>query len=75
LDFEKGSKWVYDPHGVIASRRPMYKHLLNHVVERTSNMDPWEDVKQILKAKAQNQTTTQSMDQSNVIQTPHKKEL
>jgi hypothetical protein len=32
-------------------------------------------VKNILEAEAQNQTTTQSMDQSNVIQTPQKQEL
>ena len=48
LDFEKGSKWVYDPHGVIAARRPMYKHMLNHVVERTANLDSWEYIKNIL---------------------------
>jgi hypothetical protein len=75
LDFEKGSKWVYDPHGVIAVRRPMYKILPNPVVEINANMDSWENVKKILEEEAQNQTTTESMDQSNVIQTPQKQEL
>jgi hypothetical protein len=75
LDFEKGSKWVCVPHGAIVARRPMYKHMPNHVVERTIDLDSWEDVKEILEAKTQNQTNTQLMDQSNVIQTPQKQEL
>jgi hypothetical protein len=66
---------VYDPHGVIGVRRHMYKHVPNLAVERTANLDSWEDIKQILEVEAQNQTTTESMDQYNVIQTPHKQEL
>ena len=62
LDFEKGSKWVYDPHGVVATRRPMYKNLPNPIVERISNLDSWEDVKKILEAQAQNKTTIELMD-------------
>jgi len=75
LDFEKGIKWMYDPHGVLVAIRPMYKHMSNPVVEITANLDSLEEVKQILEARAQNQTITQSMNQSNVIQTPRKQEL
>ena len=66
---------MYDPHGVIAAKRPMYKHMSNPIVEINSKLYSWEDNKQILEEEAQNQTTTQSMDQSNVIQTPQKEEL
>jgi hypothetical protein len=45
LDFEKGSKWMYDPHGVIAVRRPMYKHLPNPIVERIVKLDSWEELR------------------------------
>jgi hypothetical protein len=75
LDFEKRSKWVYDPHGVIAARRPMYNHMPNPIVERNANLDSWENVKKILEVEAQIQTTIESMDQSNEIKTPHKQEL
>jgi hypothetical protein len=75
LDFEKESKWVYDPHGVIATRRPVYKHIPNPVVEITANLDSWEYFKNILEGEAQNQTTTESTDKSNLIQTPEKQEL
>jgi len=75
MDFEKGCKWVYGPHGVITARRPIYRHLQNHIVERTTNLDSRKEIKKILEAEAQNQTTTESMDQSNVIQTPQKQEL
>jgi hypothetical protein len=47
----------------------------NPIVEINSKLYSWEDNKQILEEEAQNQTTTQSMDQSNVIQTPQKEEL
>ena len=53
----------------------MYKHISNPIVERTNNLDSWEDVKQILEVETQNQTTTDLMDHSNVIQTPQKQEL
>jgi len=66
---------VYDPHGVIAYRRPTYKHLPNPIVEITTNLYSWEDVKQILEVEAKNQTSTQSVDQSNVIHTHQKQEL
>jgi len=45
LNFEKGRKWVYGPHCVIAARRPMYNHLPNHVVEINDNLDSWEYIK------------------------------
>jgi hypothetical protein len=39
---------VYDPHGVITTIRPVYKHMPNLVVERTTNLESWEEVKQII---------------------------
>jgi hypothetical protein len=54
MDFEKINKWVYDPHGVLASRRPIYKHLPNIVVEITTNLYSREDFKKIIEEECQN---------------------
>jgi hypothetical protein len=39
FDFEKGEGWVYDPHGVISTRKPTYKHHPNVLIENTSNLE------------------------------------
>jgi hypothetical protein len=46
FDFEKGEGWIYDPHGVIVARNPTYKHQPNVLVERTANLESWEEVKE-----------------------------
>jgi hypothetical protein len=44
---------VYDPHGVITTIRPVYKHMPNILVEITANLESWEDLKQIIEVEAQ----------------------
>jgi hypothetical protein len=53
----------------------MYKILPNPIVEINANMDSWENVKKTPEEEARNQTTTESMEQYNIIQTPQKQEL
>jgi len=50
FDFEKESIWVYDTQRIIVARNPTYKHKKYHVIESTTNLHTWEDVKQILMA-------------------------
>jgi hypothetical protein len=50
LHLEKGEKWVYDPFNVISTRRPSYKHQPNPLLERISNLDSWEETKEIWKS-------------------------
>jgi hypothetical protein len=39
FDFEKESRWIYDPQGIIFSKKPTYKHHSYHVIDTISNLD------------------------------------
>jgi hypothetical protein len=60
FDFEKEISWVYDPHGLIFARRSTYKHESREIVEKTTNLEFWEEVKEIFKKEAPSSMTVSS---------------